>query len=175
MTTLTLSEIEEKAAQILRQAKLSGGVDDLRKLAESFGVEVKYSDPEADEISGMLIRSETPTILINETHPEQRQRFTLAHELGHYFLHEGEEMFIDGDKTGYMFRTKNDKSWKETEANAFAAALLMPKTLIGDAVREQVKNGVQGEKIIEALADNFAVSKQAMSYRLLNLGYAFYA
>ena len=83
-------------------------------------------------------------------------------------------MFIDGDKAGYMFRTKNDKSWKEMEANAFAAALLMPKTLVRAAVHEITREGIKGEAFVEALAGKFRVSKQAMGYRLLNLGYMLY-
>jgi len=176
MSTLSVNEIEQKAENILKNYGVKTAKPDLKKLAMSLGILVDdSSNPGNDDISGMLVRSQVPRILINSSHPPKRQRFTLAHELAHFFLHIHDPMFVDGDKTAYMFRTKNSQSWKETEANIFAAALLMPRSLVKKSVEDETSEGRSGEDIIQNLAEMFGVSNQAMSFRLLNLGYDLYS
>ena len=82
-----------------------------------------------------------------------RRRFTLAHELGHLMLHATGVMFRD-ITTGTLMHPP-----EEREANAFAAALLMPRALVQPLVYEP------GMSIAD-MADLFAVSLQAMSIRL---------
>jgi len=57
---------------------------------------------------------------------------------------------------------------KEREANAFAAALLMPKDLVANVIEKFKFNG---DEMVKHLASEFNVSDQAMSFRLSNLGY----
>ena len=52
-----------------------------------------------------------------------RKTFTLAHEFGHYILHPNQANF----RLDYMRYDDSEESMKETEANYFAAALLMPR------------------------------------------------
>ena len=109
-------------------------------------------------------------ILINKNKPSTRQNFTIAHELGHYFLHQDiiktDETIIDGDGTlegRALFRLDDAKSTLlEIQANNFAASLIMPKSEVIRAWEEL--------KAIEECAKVFSVSALAMTIRLTKLG-----
>lgn len=109
------------------------------------------------------------TILIHSWDTVTRKRFTLAHELWHYFLHEKiirkEKQIID-TKSSILYRTSNN-SWDEIEeeANFFAAELLMPKSQVID-LWWQITDPLERTT---ALARAFNVSEIAMVYRLTNL------
>lgn len=97
-------------------------------------------------------------ITVNENHHENRQRFTIAHELGHYALGHGE-------KTDTLYRDSAlESSPDEVEANAFAAEILMPKAVINHLVFNQNISDVR------LLARKLWVSEQSMIYRLKNIG-----
>jgi len=98
-----------------------------------------------------------PSIEYNVTEAPVRQRFTVAHELGHFAL--GHE---DAPRDGGNFQSSVDP--RERQANRFAAELIMPASL----VTHYYQNGVGGS--VAALAQFFGVSKDAMGYRLINLG-----
>lgn len=168
---LSREEIEERAANVLREHGLYSVPVDLVTLANRQGIKVhnaKFSD---SSISGMLAkRGENITMLIHQSEHPNRKRFTIAHELGHHFLHlmeDGEIVDTEGD----LFR--NDWSDKgaveqgsrriEIQANQFAAALLMPARLV-----EEVYQGVT--KDITEISRIFKVSEEAMGYRLNQLG-----
>lgn len=72
------------------------------------------------------------TIGFNPTESKTRQRFTIAHELGHFELHKQDSgLFVDKEFK-MLFRDQNSSSGeirKEQEANAFAAAILMPENI----------------------------------------------
>ena len=129
----------------------------VEKVAEAMGLTVV---PFAfhNKISGLL-KKEEEVIGVNKTHHPLRQRFTIAHELGHFLLGHGmgeehqEEMIDD------VFDRPQPQ---EREANLFASSLLMPEDWIKKYVK---KNGME----IESLAKTFEVSKQAVTIRLLQL------
>lgn len=98
-----------------------------------------------------------PSIEYNVTEPPVRQRFTVAHELGHFAL--GHE---DSPRDVGNFQSSGD--YRERQANKFAAELLMPASLVTHYYQSGVASSV------EALASIFGVSKDAMGYRLINLG-----
>lgn len=117
-------------------------------------------------ISGMLEKSGDSFVLtVNATDPETRQRFTLAHELGHYMLHRhlvgdglDDDMAYRSTEVGKYHNTLIGPS-EETEANKFAANLLMPRDAVN---REWAKEGVN----VLQMANLFGVSEHAMSIRL---------
>ncbi len=122
----------------------------------------------------MLYRDgEQHVIGVNSAHPKPRQRFTIAHELGHRALHPGREIILDvpvrvnlRDKTSSMAT-----DIEEIEANAFAAALLMPEKMIRDLInRLPASERREPDDTATALADVFKVSTSAMNFRLINLG-----
>lgn len=109
--------------------------------------------------------------------PKVRKRFTIAHELGHYILHgdssSKEEVFVDKD---FIIKYRNNVNSynkveikQENEANAFAAALLMPKFLIEEEFRNNDFSNLSEPDLIKYLAKKFEVSVLAMTYRLSNL------
>jgi Zn-dependent peptidase ImmA (M78 family) len=110
-------------------------------------------------------------VIINKNKPATRQNFTIAHEIGHYFLHKdkiktNDNLLVDGenslDGSSALFRLDAAETTQiETEANNFAAALIMPTKLIQDAWLN-LKN-------IEECAKIFNVSVSAMSIRLERL------
>lgn len=111
-------------------------------------------------------------IYINSQTSEKRQRFTFAHELGHYFLHKeilDEKSLITDEKldSTYLFRSDifdcipQEERKMEEEANEFAGNLLMPE--------EKVKEAWEKTKNLKILASIFDVSISAMSYRVFKL------
>lgn len=117
------------------------------------------------EIAGCCVRrdSERTVLWINGRHPTARQRFTLAHELGH--LRCGH----DGNIPAESFTTLGGKATdsREVQANAFAAELLAPagavKAWMGD-----VRTASLGQVVL--LAADFGMSTIAALYRLNGLG-----
>lgn len=95
-------------------------------------------------------------------HP--RVRFTLAHELGHYFIDEHRNALRAGQPPKPSFPDRPGDDPVEHEANAFAAALLMPKREFQDALKS-VPGGLKG--ILE-LGSTFGVSKQSAALRYAN-------
>jgi len=113
-------------------------------------------------------------ITINSIEPLNRQRFTIAHELGHALL----------KHKGVSFRTKEMKKYKniikrmeEVEANKFAASLLMPKILVKKLLSKAIHdNGYDAnnldqfevEQLIKEVAKILIVSEEALSYSIEN-------
>ena len=102
----------------------------------------------------------TPLIRYNRTHSLVRQRFTVAHELGHHALGHG---LSYRDDSRASFSTQNHDP-AEASANRFAAELLMPHAGIEYAMTKL------WPMTIENLAQAFQVSEVAMKFRLENLG-----
>lgn len=124
-----------------------------------------------DDVSGMLLRrGDEQVIGVNHSHHENRQRFTVAHELGHLRLHRGRPLILDTD-TRVNFRdtvSSMATDREEMEANRFAAALLAPEPMVRRAAREAEFRTAQ--QLVHLLAGRFEMSEMAMSYRLINLG-----
>lgn len=141
---------------------------DVYKLAERIGIEVRnstFNSTFSDEISGLLVKKDkNPVIGVNCEHHPHRQRFTVAHELGHYFLHGAETIHYDVGGEPLYFRSDSIYNADEREANRFAAELLMPEHLVSRCIEA-------GTCTVETLAEIFDVSEDAMRYRLVNLGY----
>ena len=164
----TTAQIERKAWQQLREHKLDVAPVDVKALAETLEVDVAYEDMENAVSAMLLIEDDNANVVVNAGHHEHRQRFSIAHELGHFMLHasEDEHLFVDR----YFFRNEASsvgESRKEIEANAYAAAVLMPSKLI----EEELSDEPDTELYIDKLAEKFTVSEHAMTIRLIKLGY----
>ena len=107
-------------------------------------------------------------IRVNRHEARERQRFTIAHELAHYLLHQD---VIDSSPEGItdnvLYRSGAPESI-EYEANRLAADLVMPMDLIERRLTEDFDGRVT-EATIESLAATFGVSKAAMEIRLSTL------
>lgn len=172
MTYSDINELAEKYAHAYNPDKLTPFPYE-NILSAHDDLDILYIDPEDDTMSGVILYDENEnkfTIFINTTKHANRQHFTLGHELGHYFLHKDilrhEKGFIDQDDSldgkNILYRLDDaEKSLYETEANHFAAGLLMPSRLVHEAW-EVVHD-------IEECAKLFNVSTVAMSIRLTEL------
>jgi Zn-dependent peptidase ImmA (M78 family) len=95
------------------------------------------------DILGQIARTRDGfAISVQSKDHERRKRFTAAHELGHYLFHRDLlEEGTDDDKAYRStkrgnFYNQNIKKWHETEANRFAANLLMPPPSCGEVPRD---------------------------------------
>jgi Zn-dependent peptidase ImmA (M78 family) len=126
--------------------------------------------PGDDEISGAIVRKGGRVVIaVNPAHHINRQRFTIGHELGHYFLHEGLEKHVDQDFRVAWRNSDSSKAinWIEIQANRFSAELLMPTRFLQadlDALDTMDK------RTVALLAAKYVVSPEAMKIRLANLG-----
>lgn len=165
-------KIEEQVSTLLLQEGVDSYPVPVEKIALSLGVDVMPYNL-GDEVSGILaINDGKGTIGYNLQHSKGRQRFTVAHELGHYIMHRNskKELFVDKD---YIVKFRSNKKYSSTElkqekeANAFAAALLMPKNFVlNELSKEQT---ITENDLIEVLAKRFEVSVPAMTYRIADL------
>lgn len=168
------NQIEKKAWEVLEKADMLKLPIAIKTLIKSLGIKLTPYDL-GEDVSGVLvIDNENCKIGYNSTESHVRQRFTLAHELGHFILHKSKQQEVFVDNVTYMFRKNNSrtKDYKiEMEANQFAAALLMPKKLIEREIKALDDIIISDHDLILELSKKFKVSQIAMTYRLNNLGY----
>lgn len=158
-----------KAKQVL----IDKNIDDipavsLGAIADSEGVRYKHK-AYPDKWDGMLVfNGDQRGILVNtRIDNPARHNFTFAHELGHYFLNHQPSFSKDG-QLGIkcnVSETATEHKGREAEANRFAVELLMPE----DRFRLLMLGAEIDFALIAGLAIEFMVSKQACSYRLVEL------
>ena len=164
--------IEKAVEQIKLDTGLSYPENNLLEIANQLGAKVEdatlpdfngkkvkgyikwFTEAEKDANPGYSAR-----ILLNTNQSATVKNFTLAHEIGHFLLHQGEESYrIDLQDYSH----EGDPHNQETEANFFAGTLLMPKDKFFIALRES--------KNLDQVAKAFGVSKPAVEARLKWLG-----
>ena len=178
-----VSSSTKMAKKILEDAKVKSAPVQVEHIAKRHAYVIRKKLPQ--NVSGMLIPLEAETakyrwaIVVNEENAEVRQRFTIAHELGHLLLHRYTTPHADA---GYKVRFRDQASSagsvrEEVEANQFAAELLMPEDLIlshlvrigFDFASPETENATVRELI--RVAKKFEVSIQALSFRIANLAH----
>jgi Zn-dependent peptidase ImmA (M78 family) len=171
---MNIGRAQREATKLLQSLNIRSAPVDVNAVAAAIGLKVVYEDFN-DDISGLLITRDTTGVIgVHARHPVVRQRFTVAHEIGHFVMRHhaqsGEHVHID---EGWKVSARNERSAKgvdiyEIEANRFAAALLMPDNFVKAKV-----GAFRGKPLSEAdvlqLAKEFKVSEQAMTLRLRNL------
>lgn len=172
-------EIERSASDLLHSLEVLKAPTPLPKIATFLKAEIHQQTFE-DMVSGVLfIQGNERHIMVNKAHHPNRQRFTIAHELGHLVLHHnsGDRLFIDTHLRAYQ-RSGSAASGvyeepgstttpaEEKEANLFASALLMPRELL---LSKTVGREFWDELDVATLAAEFGVSEQAMTIRLRQL------
>ena len=172
-------EIERAASDLLHSAGVLKTPVPLHRIATFLKANIHQQTFE-DMVSGvLLIQGEEHHIMVNKAHHPNRQRFTIAHELGHLVLHHqsGDRLFIDTHLRAYQRRGaaasgvyeepgSTTTPAEEKEANQFASALLMPRELL---LSKTVDREFWDELDVASLAAEFGVSEQAMSIRLRQL------
>ena len=146
-----LTVLDENIEKIKAPVKVS-------EILKKYQIGLKIGNFEDPNISGAYDKK-TKTIFVETNEPYTRQTFTIAHELGHFFLHDDkeEEFFYRSQIT----KISDEKSTEEQEANWFAACLLMPDTMVYKFW------GLTHD--LDKLSVIFAVSPTAVYYRLKNL------
>ena len=162
------AKVRHAAEKVLSDAGAQGPPVVLDDIARRRGARVVRDALETD-LSGVLHMVDgTPLIAVNSAHSQARQRFTIAHEVGHLVLH-GPQTFVD---RRFVFRrdqkaaTGSDR--EEIQANMFAAEVLMPRDwLLSDVGDTGFDMG--GDDALRKLARRYGVSQSAMAFRLANL------
>jgi len=141
---------------------------DVEFLAGALGLIVKKAHLKSD-IAGMMEKYEDTYLLtVNADDSVNRQRFTIAHEIGHYMLHR--HVIGDGLTDDRAYRCMHDSKYfnakigpkEETEANKFAATLLMPYSTVK-------KEWLTNQHTVETMAVKYGVSKAAMAIRIKSI------
>ena len=146
--------IDELVTKALALAECDVPPVQLEKIANKFNIQVVPFD--FHEGVSAVLKKDKGVIGVNMNHHPVRQRFSIAHELGHFLLGH------DIGKEDLMEEGFSKTDPKEREANAFASALLMPTAWIKKSVTQ---NGLD----IDKLARIYDVSKQSLTIRLLGL------
>lgn len=153
--------VDDIVADLKTQGFINGNVVDIERLIKSKGIGVVYDDTLTPSQSGYLRKTNGAWVIgVNKHHHRRRQRFTLAHEFGHFIMHKNDDMVFEDE---VLFRDENLTAI-EYAANRFAAELLMPQELFVASIKK-------GETSLEDLAEKFEVSTLAVKNRVLTLGY----
>lgn len=173
MTPKRRRTIQERAQALLEEQGVTSAPVPVERLAKALGAQLRFS-PLDDELSGMIyVKDGTPIVGVNALHHPNRQRFTIAHELGHLQLHRPEitkEIHVD---KGFPMLMRNAVSATgvnemEIEANFFAAEILMPETFLAASLDDEPFD-IDDDGAVSALAKQYKVSTAAMRFRLGNL------
>jgi Zn-dependent peptidase ImmA (M78 family) len=167
------SQIEAQAASVLERTGALRVPVPVVKVARLLNLRVEAAAL-GDGISGILVVTGGRGIIgYNRDHAPVRQRFTVAHEIGHFCLHQSEgHLFIDKAYAAVYRRDRSSSSGadqQEIQANQFAGALLMPEALVLQEF-QSLDFDLGDEGALDRLAGRFEVSSQAMSIRLAHLG-----
>jgi Zn-dependent peptidase ImmA (M78 family) len=164
------TKIAALVERLLQKNGITGPVVPVEKIAKGEGLIItkKHLD---DDTAGFLLRSAGAKFIgVNQKQAPTRQRFTIAHELGHALLHDGEELHVDKNFR-INFRdvvSSLATDIEEIESNTFAAWLLMPARFLTPQVRAEHLDIEDGDAVVR-LAKRYEVSAQAMTHRLANL------
>lgn len=167
--SISFSAIEEIAGKIRtfidnKFPDVSDIHSKLRGFVKLLNGEVLIADsPDAKEINGgsLVIYNDGKFHIYLSPHTSPlRDNYTIAHELGHYFLHT--DLNAKNTELDYISFNRYGSDKKEQQANRFAAALLMPKELFIEKYREN--------NDVSLLSGYFGVSSPAVEVRIDCLG-----
>lgn len=164
------SRVELQAYRLLLECGVTEAPVPLEQIAHHIGATILY-EPFDGDLSGMVLKKKGRIVIgINSTHHPNRQRFSIAHEIGHVVLHKSDQVHIDKQ---FLVKMRDDISSQaidpeEIEANTFAAALLMPEAMLKNDLADSEMD-CENELGIKELAGKYGVSRKAMTFRLTNL------
>lgn len=162
----------------------------LRWLADTYDwpMEFEAGEGSSRRLAGLLVLSPGPGgfLFCNATDPITRQRFSIAHEIGHFLLHaaeirreqaQGRMLAMD---VAEVVQT-GDRDWesRERQANRFAAELLLPRTPVTTLFASAFPHPLDPQsarahlarlhRFESSVAQRFLVSAEAVHYRLASL------
>ncbi len=151
------------AQKLLKDSKVDFPPVPVKELLNYLNINyLPYDFPEK-KVSAVLMKDNDLIVVgVNKNHPTNRQRFSIAHEIGHYMLgHHVDSILDPAEVADGMFDTTCENAFQEQEANHFASELLMPSLAI--------KDDFKSTKDAKSLAKKYDISEQAMWIRLLKL------
>ena len=135
---------------------------DISSLAQLLGIKMIFEPMKGDDSGSLKKNKKTDewVMKVNSLHHPNRQRFTIAHELGHFIKDSAnQDEFSDT-----VFFRNGESNPMEVAANQFAAELLLPE----ESFRKYVEST---SSKVEDIADHFHVSSLAVRIRAKQLGY----
>ncbi|MEO7067396.1 MAG: XRE family transcriptional regulator [Rhodanobacter sp.] len=153
-STESIEHATEKFRSLFGLGK--GPLSNVTRIAENAGAVVMRIHGLAQEIDAISFATKRPLIALNDAKKSAcRQRFGIAHELGHFALHIG---VLTGDRL------------TEGQANRFASALLLPRSAFASECRIATRGTRLNWQGLSELKLRWGVSKAAIIYRGRQLG-----
>lgn len=158
----------QTARAVLKEFRIVAPPVDVKAIIAGRGLTVVSVEVNGS-LSGQLYPDVREIVINTLGRSEARQRFTMAHELGHWVLGHHLRGELPDDTLGFAGAFEGDgssegRSAVEIEANTFAAELLMP----GAWIRKLTKPLKAGAP--DQLAAQYRVSREAMFYQLMHCG-----
>ncbi|WP_183073492.1 ImmA/IrrE family metallo-endopeptidase [Roseinatronobacter ekhonensis] len=195
---LTVYQIKEKAEQALSLVNYKNGEVDVEEICRSLNLTLVRSgkmiyDSDGNAVLGSLDFA-GQTIRVNLHQNSNRERFTIAHEVGHLCLEHGKFLLSETVVENDLYVENNSKEIfnyqrLEFQANIFAAELLLPDTQFRNTVEalrekygthgrsfgyifvdDQPCNYVPYSQMLADLSELFGVSRRAIEIKLKRAG-----
>jgi Zn-dependent peptidase ImmA (M78 family) len=167
--TADIARARREATVLITQNEIIAAPVPVERIARRMGAQIRYAPLDGD-LSGMAtITSGVCIIGVNSLHPPHRQRFTLAHELGHLQLHRDileDQVHLDRGSLRRDWLSSQGLDDREIEANAFASEILVPTEILAETLGGRAID-FEDEDEVGVLARKFRVSPAAMRYRLI--------
>ena len=161
---MVIEKIEGEAERLLSRLGITGIPTPIEDVAGLLGLRISRAP--STEFSGLLLRKDGKALIgVNSSEAPVRQRFTIAHEIGHFVLHPQKDAFVDFRKTLISVGAREPR---ERHADMFAAAILMPRRALLKDFRK-LAGDVDPDGITKMLSRRYSVSEDAMRFRLMNL------
>lgn len=163
--------INKLTEEIISEYKIRIPITDIYDTVNRLGGSIEEKYELGTMVDGSIQKKDEGFVItVSPFISEGRKNFTVAHELGHLFLHMGymtnEELWNEQEDEVYY---RSGESALEYQANEFAAALLMPRK----EYEEQLDKNTRDDNIVNTaqIAEYFNVSVSAASNRGKFLGY----
>ena len=162
-----LKRAQLQAERFLQEERIASLPVDVMEIAASRDIAVQGKPDATPGVSGMLVRSGDQFGILYATHIRSLgfQRFSIAHELAHYFLEGHIDHILPENGTHVSEAGFTSADPFELEADHFAAGLLMPSALFQAELRK-LNDGLEA---IEAMAENCITSLTATAIRYSEL------
>ncbi|MBQ8050672.1 MAG: ImmA/IrrE family metallo-endopeptidase [Bacteroidaceae bacterium] len=184
-------KIEEIVLKLNLPFTMGEGTNGIEGLAELHGISIS-EEPMEEDVLGVFDIPNCHIRINSRTGNKHRKRFTLAHELGHYFLHytllrDNEQILKETASTVGSGSRRGNLHRMEIQANKFASMLLMPKKevlLLANKIftererrmgyiyiDDQKGNQDRSQRVLTHMSGRFNVSKAAIKFRMIDLGF----
>lgn len=194
---IPIEKLRTSAEELLEHIDYQGGPVDLERACAELSIDLQFTRQVVVDADGKLVLGSANfsrnTIHINDHEDGNRERFTLGHEIGHFYLGHGRylrsESVIENNLL-IIAESRRAANYQrlEYQANVFSSALILPELhflfKIGEFRREhdiryrghgfvfvddQTQNLNEYHELLGSLSTHFAVSKEVIEIRLKNL------